>query len=196
MLEPMPAASRATAAELALLGEDSRYELIHGEISEKASPRIEHSRAQFCTSAWLGRRFDREAGGKWPGGWWLGTECHVEYETHEVYCHDLVGWRRDRVPELPVGWPVRVRPDWAAEILSPGHEKRDRVDKLGVLASAGVPHYWILDEERGLLSIYRHTAGGYLLLPPLRRDQIARAEPFDAVELAIAVLFGDQSDEE
>ena len=55
------------------------------------------------------------------------VEVHVEHAPHELCCHDAAGWRRDRVPERPRGWPVRIRPDWVCEIVSPSTASRDRV---------------------------------------------------------------------
>ena len=88
----------ATFADLEALPDDARAEVIHGVIVEKARPSGEHGGAQCSLGAVLGRRFQRCPGGRWPGGWWLGFEIDVEYEAHEVYCHDVAGWRRDRVP--------------------------------------------------------------------------------------------------
>jgi hypothetical protein len=31
---------------------------------------------------------------------------------------DIAGWRRERMPELPVDEPIRVVPDWVCEILA------------------------------------------------------------------------------
>lgn len=97
-----PRVKLATAVDLDTLPGDARAEIIHGAIVQKASPSAEHGTSQFAFGTVLGRRFQRGTGGRWPGGWWFGTEIEVEYETHEVYLHDLVGWRRDR----PTGQPA------------------------------------------------------------------------------------------
>src|SRR5215470_2112203 len=102
---------KMTFADLEALGDDVSAEIIHGTIVQKAMPTMEHGRSQLGAGGVLRRRFDRRPGGRWPGGWWLGTEVDVEYETHELYRHDIVGWRRERVPECPRGRPIRVRPD-------------------------------------------------------------------------------------
>jgi Uma2 family endonuclease len=194
----MPAApnrSQATFADLERLPEDVRAEIIHGSIVEKASPTMEHGRAQVATGGYLRRRFDRGGGGRWPGGWWLASEVDVEYESHELYRHDLAGWRRGRVPECPRGRPVRVRPDWVCEILSPSNEKRDLVDKMRVLRSAGVPHYWIINPEEQVLLVHRLEANGYLVALTAGADETVRAEPFEAVDLRVGALLGDADDD-
>lgn len=185
----------ATEAELRALGEDSRFELIGGVITEKAMPRPAHSDAQSGLYGFLRRRFHRNEGGRWPGGWWILPEIHVGY-GEEVYCHDAAGWRRDRVPERPQEWPVRTRPDWVCELLSPNHEKRDLVDKLRTLHAHAVPHYWIISPEQKTLVVHRWEPAGYLIALTATAGEVVRAEPFETVELHVAVLLGDQDDED
>jgi Uma2 family endonuclease len=192
-----PIGAKATAEMLRQLhGEDSRFELIHGEISEKAMSRREHASAQATLLVPVSRRFDRKPGGKWPGGWKFMSELHVQYRDDEVFCHDLCGFRRELHPEFKKEWPCTARPDWVCELLSPGHHKRDRVDKSAVLFRSKVPHYWIVDPEEKLLEIYRWTPDGYTLARTAGPGETVRAEPFDAVELRTSVLFGDEDDDE
>jgi Uma2 family endonuclease len=186
----------ATFADLqALAADDVRAEVIHGAVVEKASASGEHGGAQLSLGAVLGRRFHRRPGGRWPGGWWFGFEVDVEYEVHEVYCHDAAGWRRDRLAAL-TGWPVRTRPDWVCELLSPGDTRRDLVDKFQVLHRHRVPHYWIVDPMQHTLRIHRWEPDGYLVVLAAGEADVARAEPFESVELRVAALFGIEDDEE
>jgi Uma2 family endonuclease len=186
--------SKAVFADLEALGDAISAEIIHGAIVEKASPTMQHGRAQLGLGSALRGHFDRPPGGRRPGGWWIGTEIDVEYETHELYRHDLVGWRRDRVPECPYGRPIRIRPDWVCELLSPSNEKRDLVDKLRVLHVGGVPHYWIANPEEKTLVVHRWEPKGYLIALTAASGDLVRAEPFDAVELRLDALFGDADD--
>jgi len=199
MLEVMPAAKKhalATFADLATLGDSVRAEIIGGEIVEKAAPTMEHGSAQAALGSYLHRRFNRKPGGRWPGGWWIGTEVDVEYAPHEMYRHDVVGWRRARVPARPTGRPIRAHPDWVCEILSPSNEKRDLVDKMRTLHREGVAHYWILNPEEKILAVHRHHADGYLVALTASSGDTVHAEPFDDVELRVGVLFGDEDEDE
>jgi Uma2 family endonuclease len=193
---PMSAPIRlATAADLLALEGDRRAEIVSGAIVEKAAPSPEHSDAQTAVAAFTRRRFHRRAGGPdRPGGWWIMVEVDVELEAHELYRPDVVGWRRDTAPERPAGRPVRLRPDWVCEVLSPSNASNDLVTKLRVLHRAGVPHYWIVDPERQLLTVHRWEPAGYLLALTAGRGETVRAEPFDAVELPLGVLFGDEEE--
>jgi Uma2 family endonuclease len=197
MIERVSQPRKATAEDLrAAYGEEGRAEIIHGEIVRKANPMGEHSSAAGGILAAVARRFGRSVGGKWPGGWWLLPEIHVQYESSELFCHDVAGWRRDRVVERPTGWPILVRPDWVCEVLSPGHARRDRVEKLQVHHRAGVPHYWIVDHQDKVVEVYRWHSDGYLLVQAVGPGETVRAEPFETVELRVGVLFGDDDDDE
>ena len=197
MLETMAARALKTLTDLTALGTDTRFELIHGELVEKAAPQIPHARSELHLGAFLSRRFDRPEGGRWPGGWWFFSELHVGYDTHEIFCHDLCGYRRATLPVLPPrAWPMLVRPDWVCEILSPSHEKRDRKDKLAVLQRAGVPHYWLVNHVEQLVEVYRHTPAAYELVYTAAAGEVVRLEPFASVELATDVIFGITPDEE
>jgi Uma2 family endonuclease len=184
----------ATFADLAQRADADRLEIIHGEIVERAMPSAEHS----IGSAKLGEitgPFNRRTGPRGPGGWWIHVEVHVEHEPHELCCHDAAGWR-DHVPERPTGWPVRIRPDWVCEIASPKHEKDDFADKLGILHRAGVPHYWIVHPEQRMLLVHRWHADGYVTILTATSGQRVRAEPFEAIEIEVAELFGDEPESE
>ena len=120
------------------------------------------------------------------------TEVEVEFEIQETYRPDIVGWRRDRVPERPRGNPVRIRPDWIGEIVSPTNSGTDRVTKLNAYHRFEVPHYWIIDPDEETLSAFRWTKTGYLLILAARTGDRARVEPFDAIVLDIGEIFGHE----
>jgi len=191
--DPIP--GTATFADLEELG-DVRAEIIHGAIVHKGSPGPRHSMSQGAVVQFTRRRYHRRPGGRWPGGWWIGTEVDVEYALHEICCHDVAGWRRDRLPELPKERPIRIRPDWVCEILSPKSEKRDLVDKMRILREAGVRHYWILNPVSKVLVVHSLEVNGYLVALTAASGETVRAEPLHEVDLPVGVLFGDEDEEE
>lgn len=178
----------ATAADLLPLPPDVAAEVINGEIVEKAAPSFEHGDAQSSLAELLKPPFQRGRGG--PGGWWLATEVEIELATHEVYRPDLVGWRRDRVPVRPHGRPIRLRPDWVAEVLSLTNAETDLGRKLLAYHAAGIPHYWIVDPEHETLTVYRFSDQGYVVVLTSGRREVVRAPPFEEIEIEIAMLFG------
>lgn len=198
MMIPMAAPKLATYDDLLAFSEpeQKRAELIHGVIVERVGPSGEHSNTQAQLAGWLTQRFSRAHSERWPGGWWFASESDTQYETHEVFCHDLVGWRRERMQQRPHGRPQRIRPDWACEIISPSTEKRDFIDKMPVLHRAGVPYFWIVRPIEKTVLVHRWTPDGYVVRAAAASGDVIRAEPFDAVELRVAVIFGDEDDEE
>ena len=102
------------------------------------------------------------------------------------------------MPERPRGFPVTIRPDWVAEVVSStaSSRRRDRVKKLTRYHEFGVPHYWLLDPEAETLEACRWTPDGYLVVCAATLGDRVRTEPFEAIELEVAVLFGhDPTDE-
>lgn len=184
-----------TIADWLALPEDGRFELIDGELIPKAAPTARHGHAQGRTCATLGIPFDRRSGGRGgPGGWWIATEVDLVLDGRG-YRPDLVGWRRERVPVLPDQRPVEQRPDWICEILSDSNRNVDTIKKVRRYHQAGVPHYWILDTEGRSLTVYRNSPDGYVVALTAEAGERVRAEPFDAVELAVAELLGDDPED-
>jgi len=184
-----------TVAEWLEQPEEARLELIDGDFVEKASPTFEHGVAQSQTAAALAGPFGRRAGGPaGPGGWWIATEVDVLLDGRG-YRPDIAGWRREHLPVAPKQRPVTVRPDWLCEIVSESNRAVDTVTKLRRYHQAGVPHYWILDRVDRTLTVHRHTADGYLVALKAESHERVRAEPFDAIELQVAELLGEDPDD-
>ncbi len=155
---------RATAADLLKIPEEERFhEIIGGELVRKAMPSGPHGLGQSQIVSQIGGSYNRRPGGRGPGGWWILTEVEIEIEPHEVYRPDVVGWRRERMPEVPQETPILLRPDWICEVLSHSNARNDLVKKMRVYHRASVPHYWIVDPDRETLSVYRFTTDGYLM---------------------------------
>lgn len=181
-----------TVDDLDALEDEDRVELIDGELVRDAMTSFEHGDAQTSLCAELKGAFRGEGP---PGGegWWLVSEVDVIYATDQCFRDDLSGWRKSRVPERPVGKRVTVRPDWVCEILST-NRNHDLHAKRRVLHAAGVPHYWLVDLAAPLVTVLRHAADGYLIASTHAPGERARIEPFDAIELEVARLFGDIAD--
>jgi Uma2 family endonuclease len=173
--------------------EDRDFEVVGGVLVERETARFEHGYAQLCLGAALGRFNRRSGDDDGPGGWWIAVEVEVEYASGDIYRHDLAGWRRDRTPARPSGRCVSTRPDWVCEVVSPSNWSRDTVTKFQTLQATGVPHYWVVDLEHGVLTVYRFGGKVYEVAQLAQPGQRLRLEPFDAHALDISVLFGLES---
>ena len=177
------------------LPDTARVELIDGELVEKAAPTFEHGMAQGRTVGAIGGAYNRRLGGpRGLGGWWIVTEVDIVLDGHG-YRPDISGWKRERALAPPSERPVALRPDWICEIVSESNRATDTVTKLRRYHQAGVPHYWILDQLDGTLTVHRHMTDGYLVALRAGRDERVRAEPFEAIELQVSLLLGADEDE-
>ena len=191
MAEAAP--QRVTVAEfLPLIAHEEQLELVDGVEERRAAPASDHGILQFRLGAML-HPYHRKAGGPGgPGGWWLMSEVDTLYpRTEEVFRHDAQGYRRDLHPQKPSGLPCSVVPEWVCEILSPGSARIDWMKKQRTLHAHGVPHYWVIDPAAGLLTVLRHTPGGYLVALTAGPGDVVRAEPFDGIEFSISELLGE-----
>jgi Uma2 family endonuclease len=72
--------------------------------------------------------------------------------------------------------------------------RRDGLQKRRIYADHDVPFYWLIDTERETLTVLSLTEECYVeQLTACRTDRV-RAAPFDALELQIGILFGDDED--
>lgn len=191
-----PRVKLASLADLLAIPEEQRFhEILDGELVRKelASPR--HGLGQSRMSRVL-EPFDRKPNGPTrPGGWWILTEVTLELAIHQIERPDLAGWRRERIPTVPEAYPLRVPPDWICEVIAGSDaRRRDGVQKRRIYAEHGVGHYWLLDMEREVLTVLRLTERGYVEVQEAGRSERIRAEPFAAVELPLAVLFGEDAE--
>ena len=183
-----------TVADWLAADEEDRLELIDGELIPKAAPTSDHGNAQGGTMVAVRAPFQRRTSGPaGPGGWWIMSEVDILLDG-QGYRPDLVGWRRERAPERPRARPVVLVPDWICEIVSESNREHDTITKLRRYHQAGVPHYWIIDQLDRTLTVHRHTADGYVIALRAAAAERVRAEPFDAIELHVAVLLGDDPD--
>jgi len=164
-------------------------EIIDGDLSLQPRPAKPHAAAATALSEELGPPFKRGRGG--PGGWILLFEPELHLGD-DVLVPDLAGWRRERMPELTVDEPYfTLAPDWVCEVLSPSSSKMDRSRKLPIYAREGIPHAWLVDPLLRMLEVLRLTDGKWTIVATHADAAKVRAEPFDAIELDMAILWAD-----
>ncbi len=188
---PRPASSDAPATYAALqrLPDELRAELIAGSIELAPSPRPEHGRAQRTLGHLIGGPFDDDDDRGGHGGWWILPEVDVQLSPHDVVRPDLSGWRRERLPDPWGKLPITVLPDWVCEIVSPSNAAHDRVTKRRLYAADALPYYWLVDPLARTLEALRLDAGVWIELGVWGDGDVARIEPFAAIELEVGRLF-------
>lgn len=178
----------ATYADIEALSDRFVGEILDGELYASPRPRLRHSQA----TGWLDRRigppFHEGSGG--PGGWWILIEPELRLGEDYVV-PDLAGWRRERLPAIPDAARLELAPDWVCEILSPSTERIDRGLKLRIYARERVAHLWLLNPDTRTLEVLRLHGGDWLVVGVHTGENPVRAEPFEAIEIDLATLWGE-----
>lgn len=182
----LPAQKEASYQDILAAPETVVAELVEGVLYTSPRPRTPHARSATALSGELYFPFDRGRGG--PGGWLFLIEPELHLGRN-VLVPDLAGWRRDRLPELPEAPALAVAPDWLCEVLSPSTAALDRSVKLPQYAAHGVAHVWFLDPEARTVEVLRLDGRSFRVVATFANDERVRAEPFDAIELALADLW-------
>lgn len=163
-------------------------EVLGGELHVTHRPSPRHASASSGLGGALHGPFDRGRGG--PGGWWILDEPQLHLEE-DIIVPDLGGWRRERLPQLPLEAFFQLAPDWICEVLSPATAALDRVKKLGVYAREGVAHAWLIDPIARTLEVLRLERGRWTIVSTAAASDLIRAEPFEALELDLTLLWAD-----
>lgn len=134
--------------------------------------------------------FHRGRGG--PGGWWILFE--PEIHLHDgVVVPDLAGWRPERRPQVPRATAISLAPDRVCEVASPATARLDRAVKMEVHAREGVGGCWIVEPDPRMLECFRLHEGRWLRVAAHAGHEVVRVEPFEAVEIALAALWGEEA---
>jgi Uma2 family endonuclease len=195
--KPMSAVLKTTDPyeQLLNLPENLVGEIIGGQLHTQPRPAGPHALAASSIGGELYSPFQKGRGG--PGGWWLIDEPEIHFVRDvEVLVPDLAGWRRERMPCLPLDHRFEVVPDWVCEVLSPSTRKKDRVLKMKVYAHHGVAHLWLVDPLEKTLETYALTHGNWTVTGLYTDEDEVRAAPFEALTLQLGYLWEGGSRDE
>jgi Uma2 family endonuclease len=160
-----------TVADLERMPDDgSRYEVIDGELYVTAAPHFRHQAVLFQISAAFGVWFNA-TGGRGRGLPLPGAG--VKFAFNAGVIPDFLWISNDRLRAITVNPATGERdgkfheaPELLVEILSPGpeNEERDRETKLTLYSRRGAKEYWIVDQARRAVEVYRRTPAAALEL--------------------------------
>jgi len=183
-----PKARRATYEDVLAAPTHQVAEVLFGVLYTNPRPASTHARVSSSLGGELHGPFDRGRDG--PGGWIILDEPELHL-GEDILVPDLGGWRRERMPKIPSAPFFTLGPDWVCEVLSPSTRKIDQTDKLEVYGRERVGHVWHLDSIDRTLVVMRLENGRYSILSTHKDEDVVRAEPFDAMELSLSVLWAD-----
>jgi Uma2 family endonuclease len=178
--------AKATYEDLLKVPENLVAELIDGELYAWPRPRGVHIDTSSVLGMMIGLPYRLGDGG--PGGWWIldAPELHL---GDNVLVPALAGWRRERMPEIPLDHRFIIEPDWVCEVISTESARVVRVKKTRIYAKCGVSWLWLVDPERRILEPYKLIDGFWTSRCALT-DDVVRADPFPAAEIDLASIWG------
>ncbi|WP_375773629.1 Uma2 family endonuclease [Archangium gephyra] len=172
--------------------EEMVAEILDGELHLSPRPARPHANVAMNLAGILTAPFKFGRGG--PGGWVSISEPELHLGPRpDKLVPDLAGWRRERLPDAVGGEDAPAHydlvPDWACEILSKRTRSRDKGQKMHIYAREGVRHLWHVDPLARTLEIFRLQESQWLLVHSFAGEARVRAEPFEALELELALVW-------
>ena len=176
----------ATYDDLYTIPDNTTGEIINGKLIVTPRPSRKHVYASSSFGMLLQSLQFREGGG--PGGWIFMDEPEIAFDQ-DILVPDIAGWKKERFPvEEDHNW-ISIAPDWVCEVLSPSTARTDKTAKMPVYARANVPHLWLLDPIAGTLDVFRLVESAWLVAGLFAGNDKVRAEPFQAVEIDLGLLW-------
>ncbi len=186
MSGPIATRRRATYEDLCEVPDHKVAEILDGELIVTPRPALRHANASAGLGGHIWGPFQGGRGG--PGGWWILFEPELHL-ADDILVPDLAGWRRERVPAIPDTAFMTLAPDWVCEVISPSTERIDRSRKMRIYAREGVVHLWLLDPLVRTLEVLRLEGGRWVLIATHTDADVVRAEPFEAIEIDLTLLW-------
>lgn len=135
-----------TYADLFALPDDTRYEIIDGELYEMPAPSVDHQQIVVNLLVLLAPLV-RAIGGRL-----LAAPLDVFFPGADPIQPDILvllpGWPGALPQRGPVG-----APDLVIEILSPANRNHDRLTKRALYGRGGVREYWIVDPDARAIAL-------------------------------------------
>lgn len=138
-----------TVKDIYNLPEGKRAELIDGQIYDMAPPKFRHQKILNYINTRICRHIEEHGGFcevvPAPFAVFLDNDEYTYVEPDiSVICD------KSKLDEQG----CNGAPDWVIEIVSPSSKKMDYFTKLFKYRDAGVREYWIVDEQRNLITVY------------------------------------------
>lgn len=161
-----------------------RIEILDGLLVKDPSPNVLHQR--------VSRRLQRVLEDYFrvtdPEGEVFNAPLDLTLGKHTVVQPDLfyvAGSQKELVQHARVDGV----PTLAVEILSPSSGRKDRLQKLRIYQSAGLPHYWIVDPDHRTVECFCLSHGSYALVATGMEDEELEPPAFSGLRLVLATLW-------
>jgi Uma2 family endonuclease len=151
-----------TAEEFRLLPEPpdgSQQELIRGVVVTMPPPGGRHGACCVRISSRLFLHVDANRLGTVVSN---DTGFVTDRDPDTVRGPDVSFWSKERLPEVPEGYPT-VAPDLVVEVVSPGDHFSRLQNKVRHYLTHGVKLVWVVDPEDRSVTVYRSLTQGSIL---------------------------------
>jgi Uma2 family endonuclease len=160
---------RWTSADIELFpNDDTRYEIIDGELLVTRAPHWNHQTAidNLCFALKSWSRLTKLGV--------IATTPGIVFSDSDNVIPDLVWVREGRLRDiLDEQGHLTAAPDLVVEVLSAGsgQERRDRELKLKLYSAQGVREYWIVDWRKKSIQVYRRENAALILVATLFENE-------------------------
>lgn len=184
MARVSPERTKTTYADLLQWPEDGRrYELYDGEVCVVPAPFPRH---QIAMAELFHQLYDYA---RQTGGLALASPIDIVFDDVNVLEPDIVVFTSSRRHHVELDRVIRVPPDVAIEVLSPGTATNDRGRKLRTFERFGVPEYWILDPHGERLEVHILGDARYAAPQAFGRDDTATSTILPGWSCHVGSLF-------
>jgi Uma2 family endonuclease len=182
---PAVAAQLSLAEFLALPEAPPRYEFEEGTLIPMPQPHSRHQQilAVLLVTLWSHIRAYR-LGQIWPEIDVILPGAGRVYVPDLLYLRPEHGDRHDETTGR-----IHGAPDLVVEILSPSTRLRDRTVKREAYQQAGVPWYWLVDQDDLTIEELELTPRGYLLTQVVPPGRPFRPALFPELAIDLAALL-------
>lgn len=115
----------------------------------------------------------------------------IVFDEYNVVQPDVVFFNRQRAATIELRQVIRVPPDLAVEVLSPGTEQTDRGRKLRLLARFAVPEYWLVDPIARTIEQLALAGESYALVRTAGAPDTLASTALPALVVSVARVFAD-----
>ena len=164
--------------------EDTRYELIDGELIELAAAA---NRAHQKAVTKLGRGTDGFVSEHDLGAVYVAPR-DVVFADGSIVQPDLLFISKDRL-HIDTDAEVWGAPDLVAEVLSPSTARRDLTVKRDLYERHGVREYWLVDTDEMTVSVMLLGDGGYETAAVYGYDDTLASPTLPGFEMALSEVF-------
>ena len=161
-------------------------EIVSGNFYTHPRPTPRHVTAHTVLGACICVHFHVGAGG--PGGWWILSEPELHL-GEDIVVPDIAGWRRERMPVMPITAYFELAPDWVCEVLSPSTRLLDLGSKREVYAREGIGYLWLVDPDARSLEAFKLYGTEWLLIDTLFDDATVSLPPFEEFSFNLSNLW-------